>query len=75
MTKRKWNGFGLSIEGSIKGGKTAWASDPQKMLEGAKAGGKISGNKIRVCPNCAREIKGNSGYGQHLKKCNAQLDK
>ena len=75
MTKREWNGFGLSKEGSIKGAKIAWASDPEKMLIGAKAGGKVSGNTVRVCPNCGREIKGNSGFGMHTKKCNATMDK
>jgi len=75
MAKRKWNGKGLSIEGSVKGAKIAWASDPARMLEGAVNSGKLVGNRINTCPNCGREIKGNSGYGQHRKKCNAQLDK
>jgi hypothetical protein len=38
-------------------------------------GGKVIGNRLHTCPNCGREIKGNSGFGQHLKKCNKSLDK
>jgi hypothetical protein len=38
-------------------------------------GGKVIGNRVNTCPNCGREIKGNSGFGQHVKKCNKSLDK
>jgi len=38
-------------------------------------GGKLVGNRVHKCPNCGREVKGNSGFGMHMRKCNAQLDK
>ena len=75
ISKRKWNGHGLSKEGSRKGALIAWASDEQAMRDGATAGGKTVGNRVHKCPNCGREIKGNSGFGQHRKKCITQLDK
>ena len=72
--KRKWNGFGLSVEGSRLGAKVLWSKFKKEALAGAKKGGEVSGNRIHTCPNCGREVKGN-GFGMHLKKCNADLNK
>jgi anaerobic ribonucleoside-triphosphate reductase len=44
-------------------------------FETCSKGGKSVGNRVNTCPNCGREIKGNSGFGQHVKKCNKSLDK
>ena len=44
-------------------------------FETCSKGGKSVGNRVNTCPNCSREIKGNSGFGQHVKKCNKSLDK
>jgi len=33
------------------------------------AGGIVSGNIIRECPYCDKELKGNGAWNSHLKKC------
>lgn len=75
MANSKWNGKLPTIEERRKGALTAWASDVQAMLAGAKKGGLSVGNSINTCPNCGRQIKGNSGFGQHKKKCITAADK
>jgi hypothetical protein len=73
--KRKWNGFGFSVEASRKGMATLRELHPEKVLEGQVLGGKVVGARINTCPNCGRQVKGNSGFGSHMRKCNEQLDK
>ena len=75
ILKREWNGIRPTRESSRKGALVAWASNEPAMRAGAAAGGKTVGNQIHQCPNCGREIKGNSGFGMHKKKCTAQPDK
>jgi len=75
MEKRKWNGHLPTIEERRKGALTAWASDVNAMLAGAKKGGHATGNTINTCPKCGRQVKGNSGFGQHKKKCMTVEDK
>jgi hypothetical protein len=72
--KRKWNGHGLSIEGSRLGAKTLWTKFKEEALAGAKKGGQVAGSHIHTCPNCARTIRGNVFF-YHLKKCTVTLDK
>jgi hypothetical protein len=40
-----------------------------------RLGGLAIGNRMNTCPNCGRLVKGNSGFGMHVKKCTASLDK
>jgi hypothetical protein len=70
----QWNGKRPTQEQSVKGMKIAWASDPEKMRAGAKAGGLKTVSIVRSCPYCTREIKGNSFF-HHLKKCSNSMDK
>jgi hypothetical protein len=53
----------------------AWKQKMSLNPERQSLGGKLVGNRLHTCPNCGREIKGNSGFGQHVKKCNKSLDK
>jgi predicted nucleic acid-binding Zn-ribbon protein len=53
----------------------AWKQKMSLNPERQSLGCKLVGNRLHTCPNCGREIKGNSGFGQHVKKCNKSLDK
>jgi hypothetical protein len=73
--KRKWNGHGLTVEGSRKGMAKLRELHPEKVKQGAVAGGTKVGNTIHICAKCGRELKGNSAFGMHRKKCMRDSDK